>query len=193
MKVRKPTPTQRQRLAVKLAKAHPDWTGKRILATAGYRGWTLEQPGRVLSRPTAKIAEADHKTTYRETVFARLDPAAMANRHIDLAMQDDERGVAARTLERIMEECGVLEIRDQAKLTEAVLVVLMPIILPHVPADRQPALLADLEGARTRPMIDVTPSVDRPSATPEPATVIPILEPKNSGGTLDTVSKDNKP
>lgn len=163
MKVRKPTPTQRQRLAVKLAKAHPDWTGKRILATAGYRGWTLEQPGRVLSRPTAKMAEADHKATYRETVFARLDPAAMANRHIDLALQDDERGVAARTLERIMEECGVLEVRDQTKLTEGVLMVLLPLIMPHVPADRQPALLSDLEAASNRRILDVTTEVEESS------------------------------
>lgn len=169
VKVRKPTPTQRQRLAVKLAKANPNWTGKRILAAAGYRGYTLEQPGRVLSRPTAQVAEADHKATYRETVFARLDATAMANRHIDLALQDDERGVAARTLERIMEEVGVLEVRDQAKLTEAVLMVLLPIVVPHVPADRQSALLTDLEAVRSnRPVIDVTPE---PIKAPQPVAV----------------------
>ena len=56
-----------------------------------------------------------------------------------------------------MLECGIIEDRDQSRLTEGVLMVLLPLILPHVPADRQPALLTDLEAARTRPVIDVTP------------------------------------
>ena len=120
VKVRKPTPTQRQRFAIKLAKEHPEWTGRAILEGAGYRGWTLEQPGRVLSRPTAKIADVEHRATYRERVLSQLNPDKMADRHVAIATQDDERGVALRALESIMVECGVIEERDQAKIADAV-------------------------------------------------------------------------
>ena len=171
VKVRKSTPTQRQRLAIKYAMEHPEWTGRAILAAAGYCGYTLEQPGRVLSRPTAKIAEADHKTKYRETVMSRLDAAAMANRHVDIALQNDELGVAARTLERIMEECGVLEVREQTKLTEGVVMFLLPIFLPHVAEDRRAALLTDLEAARSRAVIDVTPVASELESASHPVSV----------------------
>ena len=119
VKVRKSTPTQRQRFAIKLAKEHPDWTGRAILEGAGYRGWTLEQPGRVLSRPTAKIADAEHRATYRERVLSQLNPDKMADRHVAIATQDEERGVALRALERIMTECEVIKERDQAKIADA--------------------------------------------------------------------------
>lgn len=114
------TAKQRLTYAIKLAKTHPDWTGRQILATAGYRGYTLDHPSRVFNRPTAKAIEADVMSRAKAKTFELLTPEQMAERRVALAMQDEERSVAARTLEGIMVDCGVIEARDRLTIVNAV-------------------------------------------------------------------------
>jgi len=114
------TGKQRLAYAVKLAKLHPDWTGRRILATAGYKGYTLEQVSRVLGSPTARAIEADVMAKAKAKTFELLTPEQMAERRVSLAKQNEELGVAARTLEGIMVDCGVIEARDRVTIINAV-------------------------------------------------------------------------
>jgi len=136
-------------------------------------GWAdttaAAQQSRVKALPEVQTALADQRAMLRAAVLTQYPIADIAKRRVELAKQDESASTALTATDRLLEDIGIRDAQDQSRLTENVLMALLPLILPHVPADRQSALLTDLEAVRSnRPVIDVTPE---PIKAPQPVAV----------------------
>jgi hypothetical protein len=132
-------------LAVKLAMEHPEWTGKQILATAGYKGWTLEKPGRVLSTPTARAHEAELRVQFRDKLAKEFTLDDAVTGLASLAKSGKNEFARLNAINDCLEHMGVKDPAAKQQVLVLVLQSLAPILEKYVPEARRGEFMADLE------------------------------------------------
>ena len=140
-------PTERQRAYVRYRLEHPLAPRAEAARAAGYnlaptRVTRLERSLGVLA------ARAEVEPAFHSQLFARFTTEQIAQRQVDLAMQNDNLPVALRAITRILEDTGIVERPSKRRATregaQQMLELLIPVVSEFVPAKRLPDLRARL-------------------------------------------------